>query len=371
VLERLDRADEALALYETVDTFDSQLAQAELLEEEYPDQALELYLSSPYPVAWWSATTILEEQGRLTETLPLYARLGRTDTHLADDAAYRLHVLSRRLDDEGAQAESLALLEGFGLNWLALQATGREMVLNTAPSLPAAGDEVLDKVRALESLGRDELAWMELVLAARHRRSPEVDLAMAQALADRNHIVEAQSIAEAYLEEHARAALDFWQLSYPRPYSATVEAAAAEFDVDPLLIWAIMRQESRYDPEALSYVGARGLMQVMPSTQVWIAEQMGEDIPPGDAFSPQVSIRMGAWFLRFVLDYFDGDLELAIAAYNGGAGSVESWQAYPLVSDRDDLLRWIGFGETREFVERVSRNYQVYRALYAEGGMVE
>jgi soluble lytic murein transglycosylase len=371
VLERLDRADDALALYETVDTFDSQLAQAELLEAEDPDQALALYLSSPYPVAWWSATTILEEQERLTETLPIYARLAKTDTYLADDAAYRLYVLAGRLGDEEAHAESLALLDGLGLNWLAMRATEREVALDIAPPLAGAGDEILEKVCALESLGRDDLARMELVLAARYRRSPEVDLAMAEALWQRGHVVDAQSIGEDYLGDHPRAALAFWQLSYPRPYSGTVETAAAEFDVDPLLIWAVMRQESRYDPEALSYVGARGLMQVMPATQVWIAEQMAEEIPPGDAFSPEVSIRMGAWFLRFLLDYFDGDLELAIAAYNGGAGSVESWQAHPLVSDRDDLLRWIGFGETREFVERVSRNYRMYRALYTEGGMVE
>ncbi|UCC65089.1 MAG: tetratricopeptide repeat protein, partial [Anaerolineae bacterium] len=90
VLGRLGRSDEALSLYQTVDTPDSCLAQAELLEEEDPDQALTLYLDSPYPVAWWSATTMLEAQGRLTETLPLYARLGKSDTYFADDAAYRL-----------------------------------------------------------------------------------------------------------------------------------------------------------------------------------------------------------------------------------------------------------------------------------------
>jgi soluble lytic murein transglycosylase len=109
-------------------------------------------------------------------------------------------------------------------------------------------------------------------------------------------------------------------------------------------------------------------MQVMPSTQEWIAEQVAEHIPPGDAFTPQASIRMGAWLLRFLLDYFDGDLELALAAYNGGAGSVEGWQADPLVSDRDDLLRWIGFGETREYLGHVLLNYRVYHALYASGG---
>jgi soluble lytic murein transglycosylase len=365
VLVQLGRPDDALSLYQAVDTADSKLAQAGLLEEQDPDDALALYLDSPYPVAWWSATAMLEEQGRLTETLPIYARLARTRTYLADDAAYRLHVLAQRVRDQEARAEAQALLDRLSLSWLALRAAGGELELPTAPPLAAAGGEILDKAAALESLGRQDLAHLELVLAARFRRAPELDLAMAEALASRGHVVDAQAIAEAYVEDHPRAPRAFWQLSYPRPYSATVQAAAAEFDVDPLLIWGIMRQESRFDPDALSYVGARGLMQVMPSTQDWIAGQVGEDIPPGDAFTPEASIRMGAWFLRFLLDYFDGDLELAIAAYNGGAGSVDGWQANPLVSDRDDLLRWIGFGETREYLGHVALNYRVYRALYA------
>ena len=366
-LVSLGHPDEALSLYRTIDTPDSRLARAELLEEEDPDQALALYLDSPYPVAWWSATTTLEAQGRLTETLPIYARLGKTDTYLADDAAYRLYVLAQRLGDEEARAQGKALLDGLGLNWLALRAADGEPRLATAPPLAMAGGDILDKARALESIGREDLAYMELAFAARFRRVPEVDLAMAEALASRGYVVDAQNIAEAYIKDHPRAPLAFWQLSYPRPYSATVEAAAAEFDVDPLLIWAVMREESRYDPEALSYVGARGLMQVMPSSQAWIAEQLGEDISPGDAFTPEASIRMGAWFLHFLLDYFDGDLDLALAAYNGGAGSVDSWQADPLVSNRDDLLRWIGFGETREYLGRVSLAYRVYQELYTSG----
>jgi soluble lytic murein transglycosylase len=107
-------------------------------------------------------------------------------------------------------------------------------------------------------------------------------------------------------------------------------------------------------------------MQVMPATQAWIAEQLAEHISPGDAFTPQASIRMGAWFLRFLDDYFQGDLDLVIAAYNGGAGSVDIWLADPLVSDRDGLLRWIGFGETREYLARVSLSYRVYRELYTD-----
>lgn len=367
VLEHLDRPDEALSLYEEIDTPDSQLAQAELLEEEEPNQALALYLDLPYSVAWWSATTLLEAQGRLTETLPIYARLGKTYTDFADDAAYRLYVLGKRVGDEQAQAQGEALLEGFGLNWLALRAAEGELKLAVVPPLAGAGGDVLDKAKALESIGRGDLARLELMLAARFRRAPEVDLAMAEALDSRGYVVDAQPIAEAYLEDHGRAPLGFWQLSYPRPYSATIEAAAAEFDVDPLLIWAIMRRESRFDPGAFGYVGERGLMQILPSTQAWIAEQLEEDISPGDALTPEASIRMGAWFLHFLLDYFDGDLELTVTAYNGGAGSVDSWQADPLVSNRDDLLRWIGFGQTREYLERVSLDYRIYQKLYASG----
>jgi soluble lytic murein transglycosylase len=371
VLVRLDRPDEALALYQAVDTPESRMAQAELLEENDPEEALALYRDSPYPVAWWSATALLEAQGRLTETLALYARLAETDTHLADDAAYRLYVLAGRVGDEEAQAEAEALLDSFGVNWLALRAGQESLNPTSAPPLAAAGDDILTKAMTLESLGRQDLARLELVLAARFRRAPEVDLAMAEGLAARGYVLDAQPIAEDFIEDHPRAPLDFWQLSYPRPYSATVEAAAEEFNVDRLLIWAVMREESRYDPEALSWAGARGLMQVIPSTQAWIAEQLGEDISPGDAYTPEASIRMGAWFLHFLADYFEGDLELAIAGYNGGAASVDSWQADPLVSNRDDLLRWIGFGETREYLERVSSSYQVYQELYASGGDIE
>ncbi len=360
------RVDEALELYKEINTPDSKLVQASLLEEEDPDQAVAIYSDSPYPSAWWAATTLLESQGRITDTFPLYARLAETDTTLAEDAAYRLYVLAERVGDEKAREQGQTLLEGFDLNWLTLRAAGGDLQLDPAPPLEPDGNEIPAKVQALESLGRQDLARMELVLAARFRRTPEVDLAMAQALSARGYVIDAQSIAEGYIEDHPRAPSAFWQLSYPRPYSTTVEAVATEFDVDPLLIWAVMREESRYDPNALSIANAQGLMQVIPSTRAWIAEELGDDISPGEAYDPETSIRMGGWLLSFLTNYFDGDFELAIAAYNAGVGSVETWQADPLVSNRDDLLRWISFGETRLYLERVLLSYQVYQALYGD-----
>ncbi|MFW6135822.1 MAG: transglycosylase SLT domain-containing protein [Chloroflexota bacterium] len=368
VLEALGETDEALSLYQEVDSPDSRLSQAALLEGPAPDDALDLYLESPYPAAWWTATALLESQGRLTETLPVYARIARTDTYLADDAAYRLTVLGRRLGDEEARAEGEALLSGLDLNWLALRATDDEVRLPTAPPLTGGGEQVLGKAEALESIGREDLARLELLLAAQTRSAPEVDLAMAQALVLRGHVTDAQPIAEEYVQEHTRAPRAFWELSYPQPYSATVAAAAAEFDIDPLLIWSIMRQESRFDPGAFGYVAERGLMQILPTTQDWIAEQLGEEISPGQAFTPEANVRMGAWYLRHLLDYYDGDLELAIPAYNAGPGNVDAWRSDPLVSDQADFIRWIGFGQTREYLEHVALNYRVYQVLYGDGG---
>jgi soluble lytic murein transglycosylase len=345
-MARLGQTQDALALYRTVDNADSTLAQAELLEYSAPDRALALYLDSPYPVAWWSATRMLEARGRLTEALPLYARLGRSQTYFADDAAYRLYVLAGRVGDDEDRSQAQALLDRQGLNWLALRAAGGEFSLYPAPPLAPAGGDVLDKATALASLGHDDLARLELMMA-------------------RGDVIAAQEIAQVYTQADPRAPYAFWQLSYPRPYSEAVQAAAKEFGVDPLLIWAIMREESRYDPEALSWAGARGLMQLMPTTQDWVAEELGENLAPGDAYTPQANIRLAAWYIDFLNRYFDGDLELVIVAYNGGAGSVDGWLDDPLVSDRDDLLRWISYGETREYLSRVSLSYLIYQTLYA------
>jgi soluble lytic murein transglycosylase len=363
-LANLGRPQDALAIYQKIDTPDSRLAQADLLADTDPAQALALYLASPYPVAWWNATRILEAQKRITETLPLYWRVAQSDAVFADDAAYRLHILGKKTGDRQAETRGKELLDHLGPSWLAIRANDGKLSLPAAPAIePAAGD-ILARVDALESIGREDLAHLELVLASRARRAPETDLALAEALSTRGDLLDAQAIAERSIKDTKRAPLEFWRLSYPRPYSDTVTAAAAEFNVDPLLIWAVMREESRFDPEAVSWVGARGLMQIMPGTQTGIAERLGEDITPGDALTSGPNIRMGASYLRSMSDYFKSDLDLALMAYNGGVGSVDSWLKDPRVSDRDDLLRWIGYGETREYLERVSLSYRIYLELY-------
>lgn len=381
----LSAGEVALDLYSTVDTPESRRRQAQLLAADAPERALALYLASPAPSAWWAATALLESQGRITETLPIYERMATTDSPYADDAAYRLYVLGTRLENTAARASGERLLAELGLNWLALRSGEEPLQLETAPAMItdmasdtdtdigastgtgsglAPGADIIAKVAALDAIGRPDLAQRELRFALRFRRTPALGLAMAQAVAARGDIRAAQRYAEQAIDSAKFAPRAVWLLSYPRPYAETVYAAATEFGVDPLLIWAVMREESRFDPDARSPAQARGLMQVIPATQSWIAEMLGEHQVPGDAYGPETSIRMGAWLLGFLSDYFDGDLELAVPAYNAGAGSVEYWQADPLVEDRDDLLRWIGYDETRLYLKRVALSHQIYRALY-------
>lgn len=361
-LRSLGYVEEALEEYREVESADSLLGQAELLESIAPEAALEIYQDHPYPYAWWRGATLLEGEGRLAEALPLYSRLGRSATALADDAAYRMYLLAQRVGDPEALDEASALLTELEPTYFALLAQKRGFS-PVVTSLPPDGDPILEKVKALELLGLKRLARRELLFAARFGESPAMELAMAQALSERGFLRDAQKIAVNALRTLDAAPLSLWRLAYPKPYFQEVEEAAQEFDLDPSLVYAVIREESRYDPEAISRAYAQGLMQIIPSTRDWIAEQLKIEIDPTEIFNPGMNTHLGAWYLRHLLDYFKEDLHYAVAGYNGGPGNVNEWKENPLIQEKADFLRWIGFGETREYVPKVLLSYEVYKWL--------
>jgi len=136
-------------------------------------------------------------------------------------------------------------------------------------------------------------------------------------------------------------------------------------DLDPFLVAAIMRVESRYQPDAVSSKGARGLMQLMPDTGRWAAGCLGiEGYSDDFLFEPEVNIRIGAWYLRQLLNQFEGNLTVALAAYNGGPSNVEKWLSGGRWSGSIDDLEQIPFGETARYVDRVSRAHRLYLRAY-------
>lgn len=367
-LGRLGRLEEALEQYQQIDSAESLLAQGEILEfQGESEAALEIYTTlfdqGFYPLAWWRAAGILESEDRLEKALPFYQAVAGSQTNLADDAAYRLYILAGRLGDTDNQSQAQRLLQGMMPNHLALLATGEELSPQVAPSPLPAGEAIIEKAAALRYLGLFDLARRELLYAARFSESPAVDLAMAHALSESGAILDAQAMAEVALRDETLDPVEMWRLAYPQPYAEEVQAAAQEFDLDPLLIYAMMHAESRYDRYAVSRSYAQGLMQIIPSTRDWIAEQLGLTLGPTDIFDPAINIRLGAYYLRFVLDFFGHDIDYALSAYNGGPGNVGTWREDPLVGDKADFIRWMGLAEPREYLEAVLLNYRIYQWL--------
>ena len=152
---------------------------------------------------------------------------------------------------------------------------------------------------------------------------------------------------------------------FPIPFAREIAAAAQENALDPFLIAALVRVESGFNPRAVSSRGARGLMQVMPDTGQWIASQMGASaFDPDWLFDPELNLRMGAWYLRALLDQFDGRPVVALAAYNAGRTRVQEWLAQGRWDGREETLDEIPFGETRHHVRRVLTTLETYRWLY-------
>jgi len=162
----------------------------------------------------------------------------------------------------------------------------------------------------------------------------------------------------------------FSHLRYGLYYADVVNQAAQEYGFDPLLLFSIIRQESLFEGFVHSTAGARGLMQIVPSTGASLAGQLGW--PAGyndeDLYRPNVSIRLGTFYLATNRQLLGGDLYAMLAAYNGGPGNAATWKE--LAGDDPDLfLEVVRFEETRQYIRNIYEIYVVYRRLY--GSSVE
>lgn len=156
----------------------------------------------------------------------------------------------------------------------------------------------------------------------------------------------------------------FWRMLYPLPYRDTIFTNAQEAGIDPYLVMAVIRVESKFRPQAQSVKGAKGLMQLMPETARWVKGQMGEDFDEEQLFDVHYNTRIGCWYLASLIKGFDGQLHIALAAYNGGPNNVRQWLKEDIWSGNPEHLSDIPFAETREFVGKVMNDYDTYRQIY-------
>jgi soluble lytic murein transglycosylase len=154
------------------------------------------------------------------------------------------------------------------------------------------------------------------------------------------------------------------RLRYPVYYQDLVLPASQENNLDPLLIFSVIRQESLFEGFATSYAAAQGLMQIIPDTGQWVADQLGwPNYQNSDVYRPYINVQFGAYYLRFVMDSLDGLPYAALAGYNGGPGNAAQWLSIS-GPDLDLFVQTIGYDETRTYVRRIYEQYNVYRALY-------
>ena len=161
-----------------------------------------------------------------------------------------------------------------------------------------------------------------------------------------------------------------WDCAFPRPYLDVVRDAEAREQLPSGLLWAVMRQESSFDPDAVSPAKAVGLMQLLPETARPIAEELSLSREDARLTSPSYAIRVGARALRKLIDQLHGNVPLAVAAYNAGAESVERWLAGAPGMQIDTFVEHIPYKETRDYVIRVMGNLARYGYLGTGDGGV-
>lgn len=268
-----------------------------------------------------------------------------------------------------------------------LDAIGREQVnpaeflekIPPAPALrrldeavPAAALERWTRAQVLRTLAFDASAELELRAGYLATGSPRFAFEAAQAAIDQSHFNVAMALgriaipnAEARKKEDVP--VEAWKILFPLPYEAAVRRESAKNGVDAMLVAGLMRQESTFQPDALSRAGAVGLMQVLPKTGRKLARQLRVRYSRAKLYEPEYNLRFGTLYLADLLKAY-GSAEAALAAFNAGEDRVEAWQAERKFEELAEFVESVPFTETREYIQIVLRNAEVYRMIYGTTG---
>jgi len=235
----------------------------------------------------------------------------------------------------------------------------------------AATKDRIERANLLASAGLDDLAESELRFGAKVDGQPQL---MAMELADfaarrdapDQGIRYIKHYAPGYLSMSIDAAPDkFWRLAFPLPYRQSLEDYSKEHSLDPFLVAALIRQESEFNAKAVSPASARGLTQVMPATGRELGRKLR--IPKYQTamlFSPDTNLKIGTYYLKTLSDQLQGKWEATLASYNAGKSRVVSWLAASNFHEPAEFVESIPFNETRNYVQSIIRNAEVYRRLY-------
>jgi len=229
----------------------------------------------------------------------------------------------------------------------------------------------IDRARLLMLAGLTDLADSELRFGAKtdNEQPHLLALELARAMPSPFH---ALRIMKSFIGDYLsipfdRAPLKFWQMLFPLPYRDDVVKNANSHNLDPYSIAALIRQETEFNPDAHSHANAYGLMQLVPATGRLMGKQEGITISSTRTLlNPGINIQLGTQYLRSQLDHWGGNWAETLAAYNAGPGRVKEWLTWSNYREPAEFVESIPFNETREYVQAVLRNAEMYRTIYAE-----
>jgi soluble lytic murein transglycosylase len=159
-----------------------------------------------------------------------------------------------------------------------------------------------------------------------------------------------------------------WQGLFPRPYWEELKRDSLQNALDPFLIASLIRQESEFNPSALSRANAFGLMQLLPKVGKGLAKEVKlRNFSTDVLYTPNINLELGTRYFKHMVDHYNGQIEYALAAYNAGEDRVDDWRKSGDFKDVEEFVESIPFTETREYVQAIMRNAVMYKLLYPKG----
>ena len=320
--------------------------------------------SSLVPEAHWLVGRLCEDEGKPDEAGAAYSQAAKGE--VGDFYVHRSLACLARLGGKEVPRVGHSLCVA-GPDAFLLAFLPEEGVLEDVPA-SWAEEPWYERLLFLGEHGFEEAEWeaLHLLVASQENGLSE---GLCRVVADAGPALTAMQFAQgaAWAQQDGRQTVARLRVRYPRPYWSHVTGLAEETGLDPLLILAVARQESTFRPRIASSAGACGVMQLMPATARWLA-----GVEPGvkrsdaqDLERPASSIRLGAYYLRRMVGRYDGNVVLALAAYNAGPGNVDKWLARNDIGEPEEFIDRIPFGETKAYVRRVLGAYAAYHSVPA------
>ena len=346
-------------------------------------------------VAEWRLAWIayMQRKPEAADMLEAYVRRYPTSSYVQDALYWLGRAYERAGNVDRARVFYLADANRFPLTYFGEKAAGRlrpapdgvgespadpallSVTIPPAPPVPSldapaelVNDSRIARARTLSDIAFDSSAELEYRAAYSATRSPAFLIDAAGAAIAAGHYGAGMSeVRQAIPQLEARRIADVpseaWRAAFPLPYEANLRSEAARNRVDPMLVAGLIRQESAFESKAMSRVGAMGLMQVMPKTALKLSRELRVRYARARLTDPGYNLELGSRYIANLIRDF-GTPEAALAAYNAGEDHVTDWTTGQNYLETPEFVESIPFTETREYVQIVIRNAEVYRLVY-------